>query len=226
MNDSVYVLGNGLSRKNINPNQLKGIIIGCNACYRDFEPDVICAIDAGMIFDIVESGFNKKCYFTHDSWNPLPGKTRNSLILDDGKVIRETRNRSKEFVVISGFDDEIQKTINYIIWVPKFNIIKNMGSNIDGWSTGTSAVYVACKDFNPKKVYLLGFDHDSNKYDNLYANTPQYFKSDHGSWRTTHKGWTNELLRVVKEFPKIDFYWVNSSTNFHNQKNLHFIEEL
>ena len=79
MNDSVYVLGNGLSRKNINPNQLKGIIIGCNACYRDFEPDVICAIDAGMIFDIVESGFNKKCYFTHNSWNLLPEEAYDSL---------------------------------------------------------------------------------------------------------------------------------------------------
>ena len=70
MTDSVYVLGNGLSRKNIDPSLLKGITVGCNACYRDFEPDVLCAIDAGIIFDIVESGYSGDCYFTHNSWNP------------------------------------------------------------------------------------------------------------------------------------------------------------
>jgi len=46
--DSVFVLGNGPSRKNIDISKLDGTIIGCNACYRDFIPDVICAIDAGI----------------------------------------------------------------------------------------------------------------------------------------------------------------------------------
>ena len=75
-----------------------------------------------------------------------------------------------------------------------------------------------------KKIYLLGFDHDNDKYDNLYANTPQYFKSDRRGWKSTHKGWTNELLKVIRDFPEIEFFWINSSTNFHNQKNLHFID--
>ena len=95
-----------------------------------------------------------------------------------------------------------------------------------GRNTGTAAVYVACRDFNPKKVYLLGFDHKNNKYDNIYANTSHYFKSDSGNWKVTHKGWTDELLKIVKEFPNIDFYWVNSSIKFNNQKNLHFIEDI
>ena len=38
--DSVFVLGNGTSRKNIDPLKLQGTVIGCNACYRDFTPDV------------------------------------------------------------------------------------------------------------------------------------------------------------------------------------------
>ena len=237
MNDIVYVLGNGLSRKNIDPNKLPGTVIGCNACYRDFKPDVLCAIDAGIIFDIIESGYDGDCYFTHDSWNPLPAEARNNLLLEENSVTKETKHRSKEFVVISGFDEEIENTVNYIMWVPEGAIIKNIMCTQSqggvGRNTGTSAVYVACRDFNPKKIYLLGFDHQSDKYDNLYANTSHYFKSDShgwnksdsGSWKSTHKEWTNELLNVVREFPKIDFYWVNSSIIIQNQKTLHFIND-
>ena len=241
MDDSVYVLGNGLSRKNIDPYKLEGTVVGCNACYRDFEPDVLCAIDAGVIFDIVEhigkEHYNTEFYFTHDSWNPLPAETRNNLMLEEGSVTKETKHRSKEFVVISGFDEEIENTVNYIMWVPEGVIIKNMMCTQSqggvGRNTGTTAVYVACRDLNPKKIYLLGFDHQSDKYDNLYANTSHYFKSDShgwnksdsGSWKLTHKGWTNELLNVVKEFPEIDFYWVNSSIKIQNQKTLHFIND-
>ena len=241
MNDTVFVLGNGLSRKNIDPNSLPGLVIGCNACYRDFEPNVLCAIDAGVIFDIVEhigkEHYNTEFYFTHDSWNPLPAEARNHLMLEEGSVTKETKHRSKEFVVISGFDEEIENTVNYIMWVPEGIIIKNMMCTQShggvGRNTGTAAVYVTCRDFNPKKIYLLGFDHKNNKYDNIYANTSHYYKSDShgwnnsdsGSWKVTHKGWTDELLKVVGEFSEIDFYWVNSSIKFHNQKNLHFLDE-
>ena len=115
MNDSVYVLGNGLSRKNIDPYKLKGTVVGCNACYRNFVPDILCAIDAGIIFDIVESGYNGDCYFTHNSWNPLPAEARNNLMLEEDSVTKETKYRSKEFVVISGFDEEIKNIVNYIM---------------------------------------------------------------------------------------------------------------
>ena len=64
--ENIFVLGNGPSRANIDTSKLDGTVIGCNACYRDFTPDVICAIDAGVISDIVESGFNGDCYFTHN----------------------------------------------------------------------------------------------------------------------------------------------------------------
>ena len=119
MSNEVYVLGNGLSRKNVNPYQLKGTIIGCNACYRDFEPDILCAIDAGMIFDIVESGYGGDCYFTHSSWNPMPAKMRKQLMFDDGATTYETKNRSKNFVVLSGFDGKVRDRANYIIWEPQ-----------------------------------------------------------------------------------------------------------
>ena len=77
--DSVFVLGNGPSRKNIDPTKLDGTVIGCNACYRDFTPDVICATDAGIMSDIIKSEYDGQCYFTHNSWNLLPADSYNAL---------------------------------------------------------------------------------------------------------------------------------------------------
>ena len=55
----------------------------------------------------------------------------------------------------------------------------------------------------------MGFDHKINKYDNLYANTPHYYNSDHGSWKSTHEAWTKDLLKIMTEFPALQFIWVN-----------------
>ena len=239
MSYSAYVFGNGISRKNIDPGEIcDGHIIGCNAFYRDFDPDIICAIDAGIFFDIVEYDWDincnlELCYFTHNSWNPLPAHMRHNLGFDEDAIILETTNKDKsdQFVVISGFDREINQKINYIIWEPQnwpnSGIIKNIGNKVEGWSTGTSAVYVACRDLKPDNVYLIGFDHQSNSYDNFYANTPHYFKSDSDrNWSRTHRDWSRELLKIFTWYPDITFYWVNHKTKFTHINNLHFIEDI
>ena len=211
--DSVFVLGNGPSRKNIDPSELQGTVIGCNACYRDFTPDVICATDAGIMSDIIESGYDGQCYFTHNSWNLLPEEAYDSLA-NGTEHTTYRRFDSEYFVYISGLDDEVKKTQSYIIWVPKKmeHKIKNLNS-FYGWSTGTSAVYVACRDFtcnDYEKVYLLGFDQVSDNYDNLYADTKHYYSKDSKlRWLEAHKKWTEELLTVIKEHPALQFIWVN-----------------
>ena len=241
MNDSVYVIGNGLSRKNINPSQLKGTIIGCNACYRDFKPDIICATDAGIISDIIDSGFDGDCYFTHDSWNLLPASAKPSL---SNGTEHETKRKKgdDQFVFISGLDSGVNQPENYIIWVPKKmeHKIKNIGIQVLGWSTGTSAMYVACKEWmrpcrpdgtmnGPKKVYLLGFDHKNDEYDNLYADTKHYYsRNNKQEWKTIHSKWSDQLYRIFEWFPNIEFYWVNGGHETKDsqfQKNLHFLDE-
>ena len=241
MNDSVYVIGNGLSRKNINPSQLKGTIIGCNACYRDFKPDIICATDAGIISDIIDSGFDGDCYFTHDSWNLLPADAKPSL---SNGTEHETKRKEgdDQFVFISGLDIGVTQPENYIIWVPKKmeHKIKNIGIQVLGWSTGTSAMYVACKEWmrpcrpdgtmnGPKKVYLLGFDHKNAEYDNLYADTKHYYsRNNKQEWKTIHSKWSDQLYRIFEWFPNIEFYWVNGGHETKDsqfQKNLHFLDE-
>ena len=135
MNDTVFVLGNGPSRKNIDPKLLPGLVIGCNACYRDFTPDVICATDAGIMSDIIESGYDGQCYFTHNSWNLLPEEAYGSI---KNGTEHETYRRfdSEYFVYISGLAANCIETKSYIIWVPKKmeHKIKNIGIQVLGLS--------------------------------------------------------------------------------------------
>jgi len=54
-----FVLGNGVSRASIDPQELKtlGTIYGCNALYRTFSPDYLIAVDTKMILEINKSGY-------------------------------------------------------------------------------------------------------------------------------------------------------------------------
>ena len=200
--DSVFVLGNGPSRKNIDISKLDGTVIGCNACYRDFTPDVICAIDAGIMSDIIESGYEGQCYFTHNSWNLLPEEAYDPLA-NGTEHTTYRRFDSEYFVYISGLDDEVKKTQSYIIWVPKGmeNKIKNIGEEVLEWSTGTSALHIACRDFtwnDYEKVYLLGFDHNNDYYDNIYTDTEHYFSKDR-EMKDEYNNWNKQILKVVED---------------------------
>ena len=214
--DSVFVLGNGPSRKNIDISKLDGTVIGCNACYRDFTPDVICATDAGIMSDIIESGYDGQCYFTHNSWNLLPEEAYDPLA-NGTEHTTYRRFDSEYFVYISGLAANCIETKSYIIWVPKGmeNKIKNIGEEVLGWSTGTSALHIACRDFtcnDYEKVYLLGFDHHNNYYDNIYTDTEHYFSKDSkrvDGWKAEYNNWDKQIFKVIEEHPALQFIWVN-----------------
>ena len=214
--DSVFVLGNGPSRKNIDISKLDGTVIGCNACYRDFTPDVICAIDAGIMSDIIESGYDGQCYFTHNSWNLLPEEAYDPLA-NGTEHTTYRRFDSEYFVYISGLAANCIQTKSYIIWVPKGmeNKIKNIGEEVLEWSTGTSALHIACRDFtcnDYEKVYLLGFDHHNNYYDNIYTDTEHYFSKDSkrvDGWKAEYNNWDKQIFKVIEEHPALQFIWVN-----------------
>ncbi len=69
-----FVVGNGRSRLGINVENLlkQGIVYGCNAQYREYEPHYIVAVDVKMVNEIIASGYHK----THQVWtNPNKGIT-------------------------------------------------------------------------------------------------------------------------------------------------------
>lgn len=67
-----FVLGNGRTRQRLNLHELKkfGKIYGCNALYREFEPDYLVAVDEKMIKEIEKTHWQ----MTHEVWtNPNKG---------------------------------------------------------------------------------------------------------------------------------------------------------
>ena len=58
----IIVVGNGVSRKNIDLWQLKKdyIVYGCNAIYREFQPDILFCVDDRMCNEIHVSGYSKE----------------------------------------------------------------------------------------------------------------------------------------------------------------------
>lgn len=69
-----FVLGNGRSRLNIKPQELQqyGKIYGCNALYREFQPDYLVAVDPKMIIEIERS----KYQLHHEVWTNPNAKYR------------------------------------------------------------------------------------------------------------------------------------------------------
>jgi len=56
-----FVLGNGVSRRPVDLNQLKtfGRVYGCNAIYREFEPDVLISTDQPISERIQHEGYSQ-----------------------------------------------------------------------------------------------------------------------------------------------------------------------
>jgi hypothetical protein len=67
-----FVLGNGISRQQIDLNLLKtlGRVYGCNAIYREFAPDVLISTDLPISERIQHDGYSRTR--THYTRKPLP----------------------------------------------------------------------------------------------------------------------------------------------------------
>ena len=114
MMSRVFVIGNGESRKGFDLETLRphGKIFGCNAIHREFMPDVLTAVDHGIMHEVYHAGVAQKipCYFR--DWTKVPAMTYEAMlsggldklevdrIRQEGKYIRENeRNGAQEYVM-------------------------------------------------------------------------------------------------------------------------------
>ena len=110
----VFILGNGQSRLGVNLEKLKeyGKVYGCNAIYRDFEPDVLVGVDQGIMHEMYHSGICEKIPTYFRNWSKVPielyenmikaGATDEDLRLakEEGAFYENKRTKDcKEFVM-------------------------------------------------------------------------------------------------------------------------------
>lgn len=66
---SMYAIGNGESRKNIDINQLQGPRVGCNAIMRDYAMDYLVCVDNKMVDEAIRRGINETTLvYTRHNW--------------------------------------------------------------------------------------------------------------------------------------------------------------
>ena len=122
----VFCIGNGESRKGFDLEKLRphGKIYGCNAIYRDFMPDVLTAVDHGIMHEVYHAGIAQviPCYFR--DWTKVPAMTYESMLLGgmdeveakehlNDILVSNDRGDSKEYVMhganLQGIITQIKK---------------------------------------------------------------------------------------------------------------------
>ena len=109
----VFCIGNGESRQSLDLRMFKphGKIYGCNALYRDFTPDVLTAVDHGIMHEIYQSGYCDKNETWLRNWTRVPATMYHMLVYGNMKnedkelidnyqsnKIENKQNNRKEFV--------------------------------------------------------------------------------------------------------------------------------
>ena len=188
MKEKSFVLGNGTSRQSVDLNQLKtkGTVYGCNALYREFDPDYLVAVDTKMIIEINKAGYQHN----HEVWtnpnrayhqmngfnffNPSKGWSSGPTAL----WLASTH--SNQDIYIIGFDYEgINNKINNVYAdTPNYKRSHEKATYYGNWLKQTC---LTCQNFSQKR-YIRVVEEDSyipkefSKLNNLSHITVEEFK--------------------------------------------------
>ena len=219
----MFCLGNGNSRKEFDLDELKkyGTVIGSNAIYRDFTPDILVALDSRMSHEVYRSGycFNNVSYLGY--WTPVPIFVAKEMLKTMADKTDIVWNDSEE-VVYHGADGVFTLVkghnlgITYITGVSKEDKVFNIEPDVDNfaYATGARAIYLAC-ELKATEVFIIGHDLYSldNKINNIYAGTDCYAKENANFARPDNPdetfNWIKQHKNTFTKFPSVKFWKVN-----------------
>jgi hypothetical protein len=146
-----FVLGNGRSRLNADLNLLKtkGKIYGCNALYREFEPDVLIAVDPKMIIEICNVGYqNANQVWTNPNRKYREYKNLNFFDSVRGwssgptALLKACMDTSKEIYIL-GFDYHgLENLVNNVYsGTPNYKGNNDSATYFGNWLKQTEAVF-------------------------------------------------------------------------------------
>ena len=215
-----FCFGNGNSRKDLDLDKYKqhGTVIGCNAIYRDFNPDILVALDTAIAHEIYRSGYVFKNTTYLGYWTPIPMMVVDDLLnAETGPVSLSPSDL--DFTAEAVYHgDENEKGITYVTGVLRPDKVIDIEPGIDefAYATGTRAIYLAC-ELGAKEVYIIGHDLFStdDKINNIYADTSCYKKSDAEMPRPDRSenddmhNWILQHKNTFDTFKDTKFYKVN-----------------
>tara|TARA_Y100000385_G_C12959923_1_gene579318 strand:+ start:68 stop:826 length:759 start_codon:yes stop_codon:yes gene_type:complete len=147
-----FVLGNGMSRATIEPEELKkyGPIYGCNALYRTFKPDYLIAVDVKMVLEINKSMYQQKNQ-VWTNYNKSYERLQHLNYFQPGKgwssgptaLWLSAQHRHKKIYIL-GFDyqglQEGQKFNNVYASTPNYKTAQDSATYYGNWLRQTQSV--------------------------------------------------------------------------------------
>ena len=210
----MFVIGNGNSRKNVNLNILKenGTVIGCNALYRDFTPDILFNQDSHTFHEIISSEYPKENQVYVRELDLLPETMYDSLvheIYNNENFIENDKKNAEQFYMHSAEFGHLTDSdvMNYITWIPddyKINIAPWVSENkldFDQSNSGFCACRLSYELYSTEEIFMIGFDIFGNR-NNMYDGTHGYY--DPSTPHHMQEQWLSIFNQLPTLYPDIN----------------------
>ncbi len=189
-NQIAFVLGNGLSRKDIDVEELSkiGKIYGCNALYRTFAPDFLVAVDVKMILEINKHGYQRN-HTVWTNYNKAYNRMTGFHYFNPSKgwssgptALWLAAQHMYEKIYILGFDyrglDDGKKFNNIYADSPNYKKTTDGATFFGNWLRQTVSVVKTHPNINFVRVILPENykPEELNKFSNFSVQTVEDFK--------------------------------------------------
>jgi len=209
--DKAFILGNGPSRpKDIEwLNNLEGVTYGCNAIYRDWQPDFLVANDWTMVVEIINSTYSGNCEFTDFEELPMEALEGIRYMPEYETAVHIGEQEASISFVFMGHSASNQY---YIIWLDESlrHITWGFKPQFEHMSTGLCALQLALET-GYNEIDVIGFSglKDRN-YKNIYDGTKNYTFDPLASNKVRvpetyvpvdASHWETVYMELVKQYP-------------------------
>ena len=182
MTDKAFILGNGPDRPTHHKwlNNLEGVTYGCNALYRDWEPDFLVANDWAMMVEIINSTYSGTCCFTDFEELPMEALEGIKYMPEYETAIHiGEQDDSSSFVFMGssmGASSPLHQNQWHVIWLDESlrHLTWGLKPQFESMSTGLCALQLALET-GYDEIDVIGFSglKDRN-YKNIYDGTKNY----------------------------------------------------
>ena len=202
------IVGNGTNR--VMPTYGEDRFWGCNAFYRDANPEILFTVDIPMQREVIEWGYAEANKVAVGNWEILPIDMIEPLKMGFGNTrIEESISPDSEYLVVQG-DDEVTTFLGLSSPQMK-NIIMYNNPELKNLFCGMSALGYAMLN-GEKEITLTGFNAlEDDNWSNNYEGTQNYLHKYSSDSRVLNAQ-RSQFIALLKEFEDVNVYFKNPLT--------------